>query len=119
MFLILNVSFIIFLMRVGIDLVAVKKFLKVKKTDYWRWSHVFTVNEWAYAFRDVHRAEHLAGMFAAKEAAMKASGRMGVEYLKFFEVRHTARGAPSLRRAGYRVSISHDRTYAIAVVLVE
>ncbi len=107
------------LMRVGIDLVAVKKFLKVKQADYRRWSHVFTANEWAYAFRDAHGAEHLAGMFAVKEAAMKASGRAGVQYLKFFEVRHTAQGAPSLRRAGYRVSISHDRTYAIAVVLVE
>lgn len=104
-------------MRVGIDLVAVKKFLKVKKSDYRQWNHVFTDNEWAYAFRDAHGAEHLAGMFAAKEAAMKASGRTGVEHLKLFEVLHTAEGAPRLACAGYQVSISHDRAYAIAVVL--
>ena len=105
-------------MNIGTDLVAVRRFKKIKKADYAAWSRVFTEQEWDYAFHDKHSAEHLAGMFAAKEAAMKASGRVGIKNLKIFEITHTAEGAPRLNKRGYRVSISNDRAYAIAVVLV-
>ena len=105
-------------MGIGIDLVAVRRFKKIKKADYDAWRHVFTGNEWKYAFKDTHSAEHLAGMFAAKEAAMKASGKVGVQHMKMFEVSHTAKGAPMLNKAGYQVSISHDFAYAVAVVCI-
>ena len=107
-------------MNIGIDLVAIKRFQKLKAGDYKAWKHVFTVREWTYAFRahHAHVAEHLAGMFAAKEAAMKASGKVGIENLKTFEIAHTTQGAPRLNKRGYHVSISHDHAYAIAVVLV-
>ena len=105
-------------MRIGIDLVAIKKFARVKKTDYAAWDKVFTPREWAYAFRGNHASEHLAGMFAAKEAWMKASGRVGVKNVKKIEVTHTAAGAPLLNRKQGRVSISHDKAYAVAVVLI-
>ena len=105
-------------MNIGTDLVAVWRFRKIKKSDYAAWSRVFTEQEWDYAFHDKHSAEHLAGMFAAKEAAMKASGKAGIENLKTFEITHTTQGAPRLNKRGYCVSISHDRAYAIAVVLV-
>ena len=104
-------------MNIGIDLVAIKRFKKIKKSQYSAWNRVFTEQEWDYAFHDKHSAEHLAGMFAAKEAAMKASGKAGIENLKTFEITHTAEGAPRLNKRGYRVSISHDHAYAIAVVL--
>ena len=107
-------------MNIGIDLIAIKKFQKLKAADYKIWAHVFTRDEWAYAFRAHHAraAEHLAGMFAAKEAAMKASRKTGITHFKTFEIEHTAQGAPRLNKRGYRVSISHDHAYAIAVVLV-
>ena len=104
--------------HIGIDLVAVRRFKKIKKTDYGAWNRVFSEQEWDYAFHDTHSAEHLAGMFAAKEAAMKASGKAGIENLKMFEITHTAECAPRLNKRGYCVSISHDHAYAIAVVLV-
>lgn len=105
-------------MNIGIDLVAIKKFRNVTKSDYAKWKHVFTRNEWEYAFRDSHIPEHLAGIFAAKEAAMKASGRTGITGFKEFEIMHTAKGAPVLKRKGYKVSISHDQAYAVAVVVM-
>lgn len=105
-------------MRIGIDLVAIKKFAGIKKTDYTKWDKVFTIQEWAYAFKGSHASEHLAGMFAAKEAAMKAFGHVGVENVKKFEIAHTAVGAPFLNRKRYQVSISHDKAYAVAVVLI-
>ncbi len=106
-------------MNIGIDLVAIKKFARVKKTDYAGWNKIFTAQEWVYAFRGTHAAEHLSAMFAVKEAAMKASGRVGIENLKRFEVRHTAVGAPVLNDKGYKVSMSHDKGYAVAVVVIE
>ena len=105
-------------MNIGIDLVAIKRFEKIKAGDNKAWKHVFTEQEWDYAFHDKHSAEHLAGMFAAKEAAMKASGKAGIKNMKTFEITHTKEGAPRLNKRGYRVSISHDHAYAIAVVLV-
>ena len=83
-----------------------------------RWDRVFSEAEWAYAFRDAKSAQHLAGIFAAKEAAMKAYGRAGVKEFRSFEVRHNASGAPALAVRGSSLSISHDKHMAIAVVLV-
>ena len=105
-------------MNIGIDLVAVRRFKKIKKSQYGVWNRVFSEQEWDYAFHDTHSAQHLAGMFAAKEAAMKASGKTGIENMNMFEIAHTPQGAPRLNKRGYCVSISHDHAYAIAVVLV-
>ena len=80
------------------------------------------------------RAAHVAGLFAAKEAAMKALGTgwaQGVGFLQVEVVRQPS-GAPALclhgearRRADAMgverlwVSISHDGANAVAVVVLE
>jgi len=80
------------------------------------------------------RIAHLAGLFAAKEAAMKALGTgwgLGVGFRQI-EVVRAASGAPSLRlheRAAARaeelgvgalhLSITHDARAAVAVVVLE
>ncbi len=80
------------------------------------------------------RIEHLGGLFAAKEAALKALGTGWAKGLAFRQVevaRHT-HGAPFLRlhgAAGQRaadlgvdsihLSISHERKYAVAFVVLE
>lgn len=80
------------------------------------------------------RAAHVAGLFAAKEAAMKALGTgwaQGVGFLQIELVRQPS-GAPALRLHGEArrraeamgvgelwVSISHDGTNAVAVVVLE
>ena len=82
----------------------------------------------------VARAAHVAGLFAAKEAAMKALGTgwgQGVGFLQI-EVFRQPSGAPALRLHGearrradamgavqFWVSISHDGTNAVAVVILE
>ena len=106
-------------MNIGVDLVSVVRFRKIRQADYTRWTHVFSEKEWAYAFGDARSAEHLAGIFAAKEAAMKAYGKASVKKFRLFEVRHdSSSGAPALTRRGASLSISHDKNMAIAVVLV-
>lgn len=80
------------------------------------------------------RAAHVAGLFAAKEAAMKALGTgwaAGVGFLQV-EVCRQASGAPALQLHGEArrradalgvgqlwVSISHDGANAVAVVVLE
>ncbi len=103
---------------IGVDLISIKKFRKIKRSDYGHWERVFSSKEWAYAFGDASSAEHLAGMFAVKEAAMKATGAVGVKNYRKFEVSHAKNGAPKLNLSKSKVSISHDRNYAVAVVLV-
>lgn len=80
------------------------------------------------------RAEHVAGLFAAKEAAMKALGTgwaQGVGFLQV-EIHRQPSGAPALRLHGEArrradelgvehlwLSISHDGASAVAVVVLE
>ena len=78
--------------------------------------------------------EHLGGLFAAKEAALKALGTGWSEGLGFrqVEVVHHGNGAPGLRlhdaarqrsehlRAShFHLSITHEQTYAAAVAILE
>ena len=78
-------------------------------------------------------AEHVAGRFAAKEAAMKAlgTGWRGVAFREIFIARHPSgkpllefRGralkrAQSLRVASAELSITHTRSMAAAVVVLQ
>jgi len=80
------------------------------------------------------RAAHVAGLFAAKEAAMKALGTgwsAGVGFLQI-EVLRQVSGAPALQLHGEAqrraealgvedlwLSISHDGPSAVAVVVLE
>ena len=82
----------------------------------------------------LRRADHVAGLFAAKEAAMKALGTgwaQGIGFLQV-EVYRRSSGAPSLRLHGEAqrraealgveqlwLSISHDGPTAVAVVVLE
>ena len=105
-------------MNIGVDLIEIKRFKKIKRVDYAYWKRVFSALEWGYAFKDASSAEHLAGMFAVKEAAMKATGLVGVKNYRKFEITHGRNGAPKINIKGGKISISHNQELAIAVVLV-
>lgn len=67
--------------------------------------------------------EHLAGIFAAKEAALKALGMSAGQWL-LVHVTHDSSGAPRLevdlsaiQSKELSVSISHDGDYALAIVI--
>jgi holo-[acyl-carrier protein] synthase len=78
--------------------------------------------------------EHLGGLFAAKEAVLKALGTGWAEGLAFrqVEVRRAASGAPSIQLHGrakersdnlgvssIHLSITHERSYAAAMAILE
>ncbi len=106
---------------VGIDIVEVARIERLRETygdAFLR--KVFTAEEAAYAVGKRRWSESLAGRFAAKEAFMKAWGRRLP--WKGIEVRSGEKDNPFVVFQGVRydeVSISHERTFAVAVVRVE
>jgi holo-[acyl-carrier protein] synthase len=107
---------------IGIDLASVTRFrglLTASKKHLLR--KLFTSVELTYAKRHKDPAMHLAGIFAAKEAASKALGTGTYPYL-VLEVRHRADGAPQLwiddKRTSVAISITHEGDVAAAVAVV-
>ena len=109
---------------IGIDIAAIGRFKKISKSDFQRWNKIFTRAEWQYAFLGKRSAERLAGIFAAKEAAIKASAGIKKSFFSDWEITHRASGEPKLafrgRKKSFRIflSISHDHDQAVAVVMI-
>ena len=109
---------------IGIDIISIERFKDVKESDFPSWEKFFTEDEWRYAFDSAHTAERLAGIFAAKEAVMKAVGAAVVKRYDLIEIIHNFEGAPTVHLAiGEKkyivVSISHDAGLAVAIAQIE
>lgn len=121
--------------RVGIDMVKISRMedILIREKDTFI-DRVLTSSEREYVFSAssaARRAEHLAGRFAAKEAASKALGTGvmagGVAFTDF-EILPSVGGAPQLHLKGKAkeiaeamgvvstsVSITHEGEYAAAI----
>lgn len=111
-------------MKVGIDLVSIKKFHKIKIDDFSHWNRVYSKAEWKIAYSastlsNVIPALKLASMFAIKEAAMKATGLVGPNNFRRFEISYNKDGAPAVSFKGSAVSVSHQGEYLVAVVIIQ
>lgn len=112
-------------MRVGCDLVAVDRIARALTREGFA-ARVFTERELGDATRgglsldSPVAVERLAARFAAKEAARKALGDLGIG-LRRTELVTDERGAPQLwldgRPSQLAVSVSHDGGLALAVVV--
>ena len=105
---------------IGIDIVDVSRIAALAERHGERFLHrVFTDAEIAYVSGKRRAFESLAGRFAAKEAFMKARGKRLP--WREIEVLSVERGKPVIRYQGTQfnsVSISHERSYAVAVVSI-
>lgn len=105
---------------IGIDIVEVSRIEAVTAKYGERFlQRVFTEGEVSYARGKKRWSESLAGRFAAKEAFMKAWGRR-LPWREIEVVR--TNGRPFIRHRGIEyagVSISHERAYAVAVVIMQ
>jgi holo-[acyl-carrier protein] synthase len=93
---------------------------------------IFSEGEIAYCMRRRHPAQHLAGRFAAKEAAMKALGTGRSRGVLWRDIEVVRRGGPpqlelhggaarrfaALKAARILVTITHSRNLALAQVLL-
>jgi holo-[acyl-carrier protein] synthase len=120
---------------IGTDIVEIQRVEeKIRKGSGFR-ELVFTPLEIAYCEQQAACYEHYAARFAAKEALLKALGtgwgNGGVNFNEI-EVRNNAAGKPELHLIGHAaghyaqlnikqllVSLSHIKTTAVAMVIIE
>ena len=121
-------------LRIGCDLCEIDAMRQMLASPDGSLERLFDPEEQRYAMAHTQPAQHLAGIFAAKEALAKAirtPGALG-KYHRDVVVARLEDGSPFLRlsdalqatllRLGVHVldcSISHDGGYAMALVLVE
>lgn len=106
---------------IGIDVVDVARFRGTLERFPGFAERFFTPAERAECETRTDPARHLAGIFAAKEASMKALGTVpAVAFARRIEISKRPDGAPYARMRDRRaqVSISHDGGVAVAVAMV-
>lgn len=114
---------------IGTDIVKISRIADAVNSDAFL-NRVFTNSEREYCDAKPDRAQSYAGIFCAKEAAVKAvkCGFGGGVMPTDIEIGHDGYGAPTLTARGgaarffdgrtASVSISHDGDYAVAVVMI-
>jgi len=121
------------ILGIGIDITEIKKIEESIRSQALQ-RKVFTPAELKAVDGFKHKAEHLAGKFAAKEAFMKAIGA-GIRQEVWFsqiEVLNDEFGKPFIKVSGeaekrfkesksekVHISISHSGGMAVAVVILE
>lgn len=107
---------------IGIDIVNIERFAKINQEDLSHWRKFFTESEWNNGFGAPDPARALAGIFAAKEAVMKAMGGELIGRFDRIQVEHEPDGKPVVqiderKQDKIHVSISHDRDIIVAVAI--
>ena len=118
----------------GIDIVEVERIAeKIEKNNGFR-ELVFSANEIAYCESKIHKHEHYAARFAAKEAFFKALGTGWLNGTAFNEIEiiNNEKGKPEIVLLGLTnstvtalgdfnliVSLTHIKLTASAVVIIE
>ncbi|MGQ9618591.1 MAG: holo-ACP synthase [Candidatus Aminicenantia bacterium] len=114
---------IVIIKGIGVDIIEIER-VKMACEDNPRFiERVFTEREKKYSFQYKNPYEHLAARFAGKEATFKALGfRVG---WKDVEIVNEPSGKPDLFIKNYsdkfsaHISLSHNRTVAVAFVIIE
>jgi holo-[acyl-carrier protein] synthase len=104
---------------IGVDIVEVSRIARAVDRFGDRFlNKIFSPEEITYVERKKNKFQSLAGRFAAKEAFMKAVGRG----LSWNEIRILEeKGKPFIMYKGTRydgISISHEKAYAVSVVII-
>lgn len=115
---------------IGIDIIEIQRIQSALTRTPSFFKKAFSEYEREYYQKQGSHIKTLAGIFCAKEAAVKAlkTGFDGIR-LKDIEVRHTATGSPYLvffekakdllKDMTAEISISHSEMYAVAVCLIK
>jgi len=112
-------------MAIGVDIEDIKRFVDKPQKFLDR---VYTKSEQDYCLSKKLPAKHLAVRFCAKEATLKALSGLNIAHppLNQIEIYHNENKFPQIRllnneenKLTFQVSLSHDRTKAIAFVVVD
>ena len=115
-------------MKNGIDIVEIKKFEDLKSNENFM-NKTFTENEINYFIKTNYNTATIAGIYAAKEAFLKAIKKgINTYSLKDIEIIHDIFNAPIIKLHNEldrliesdksSLSISHDGEYSIASVII-
>ena len=113
----------------GVDIEDISRFEnKDKVKDIKFLERIFTPSELEYCFSKSNPAPCLCARFCAKEAVIKALSYLGIKHSKYndIEVYHGGYNQPYIRfldpkmnNINLSLSISHDKTKAVAVAMIE
>ena len=113
-------------MTIGVDIEDIERF-KNKSQRFL--DRIYTKNEQEYCFSKSYPESHFAVRFCAKEAVIKALNSMGINHpqLNQIEIFHDENKCPKIKLPGNKeydnlkveVSLSHDKTKAIAFVIIK
>lgn len=116
---------------VGIDLLEVERFREMSESEE-KMKKIFTQNEICYFKKFSVKLTHIAGHFCAKEAVAKAFKTGFGKFLSPIdvEVSHNKDGSPFINIENNRlsnllkgrkieVSISHTKSFATAICIIE
>jgi holo-[acyl-carrier protein] synthase len=97
-------------LRVGVDVVGVKRLEALVHDDERRQQELFTPRELAYCHGKRRCYEHMAARFAAKEAVLKAFGTGISQRMRWTEVEvvNEQNGRPRIRLDGAVASFARD-----------
>ena len=120
-------------MAIGTDIIEIERVDRLlKKYPNFRF-RVFSAREISYCEQKKYPAQHYAARFAAKESIIKALGNDDVDFIRFrdLEIINGPSGRPEVflhgqakiltqRKGvkGIKVSLSHCKAYAVAVVQI-
>jgi len=106
--------------NIGIDMVDIDRF---RKKEYGKnkffYEKIFTKSEIKYCLSFKNKSEHFAGKFAIKEA-VKKSIKEKISFIEIVTSHNNSKPKIILKKKlNYRflVSISHERNFAIAMVI--
>lgn len=111
-------------MAIGVDIEEISRF-EDKSQEFF--DRIYTKGEQEYCFSKPNPASHFAVRFCAKEAVIKALNSMDIPHPRLccIEVFHSENKAPRIRildpkyaNLTIEVSLSHDKTKAIAFVTI-
>mgnify|MGYP001561385399 CR=1 FL=1 len=107
---------------VGIDIVDISRFRNKHYEDNKKfYQKIFLNSEIEYCLKFKNFGEHFAGKFAIKEALRKSLNKP-IEFLEVLTGHEDSRPIITLKIKNdynFFVSVSHDKDYAIAIVIVQ
>ncbi len=107
---------------IGVDIVDINRFKKMKYEDNKIfYQKIFLDSEIEYCLKFKNSEQHFAGKFAVKEA-IKKSLTEPIEFLEILTGHENSKPIASLKienNYNFFISISHEKDYAIAMVIVQ
>lgn len=111
-------------MSIGVDIEDINRFENKSQKFLDR---IYTKSEQAYCFSKTNPERHFAVRFCAKEAVIKALSGLNIKRPKLneIEIYHNENKVPQIKllnksdnKLTFKVSLSHDKSKAIAFVMV-